>query len=253
MNESCGKCCRSFEENESVITCDGCTVLLHKECARISPTESRAVVIQNRSLMFFCFNCRETFKQIPRILNGLKDALHANEILRAENESLRNELTAAKESGGSNSDIHSVVSEVHERQIRASNVIIRGVQESGKSTSRERVQDDMSAVEKLLAAVGTGFVIRKIFRLGKYGVDRIRPIKIVLSSSEEALSILKARNKINVPGVVVHHDETKIQREFYFAVKKKLDELVAAGEDKIIRYVNNLPTIIDRPKHQKKK
>lgn len=252
MSDRCNRCMKPFSEKDNVITCDCCAESLHEKCTEISPTEARAVIIQKRNLIYFCPSCRDSFKQIPKVVAGLKEALEANAVLREENKKLRMELTESAKIRVDESSMASlVVSEVNERQLRAYNLVVRGVQESGKGSQRERVEEDKAVLEGLLGATGAVFVIKKTFRLGKYSMEKVRPVKVVLAGPEEVVSVLKGRKKIQIPGIIIHRDETKMQRDYYYDVKKKLEECVSRGENKIIGYVRGVPTIKDGPAEPK--
>lgn len=250
-SDNCMKCKNPIVEKDNTVVCDCCAAFIHEKCSDVSATEYRAIIIQKRCLFDFCPTCRDSFKQIPKLISGLNEALRANELLRNENIGLRAELNNVNKNYGVESNANLIISEIGERQSRACNVIVRNIRESGRKSRQERASDDTEAVKRLLSGIDAELLIKRTFRLGKYEVDKTRPIKVVLSNAEQVMSVIRGRDAIKVPGVIVHRDDTKMQREFYLSVKKRLEESIAAGEDKVIKYLNGVPALVNRPKQKK--
>lgn len=74
------------------------------------------------------------------------------------------------------------------------------------------------------------------FRLAKINKDKNRPIKVILQSDEDALTVLKNKSKISVEGIRVGNDMTKMQQEYF---KNELND-----NSKTIKFVKGKPTIV---------
>ena len=46
--------------------CDGCERLICKDCAKLTATEVDAVVLQNRTLLLFCYECKAGFQNVAQ-------------------------------------------------------------------------------------------------------------------------------------------------------------------------------------------
>lgn len=241
----CAKCNLGVTEKESLAVCDCCSDVYHEKCSDLAASEIRAIIIKKRNLIYFCPSCKDNFKKVPKVIEKLNEAIKINEDLQEENKKLR-EILTDKENMDNKTDINVIIQEIYERQNRASNVIICNIQESSERNQLERAKEDTVNVKNILGKLTEEVTIKKTFRLGKFNSNKIRPIKVVLGNSEEALTILRNKNRIMVPGVIIFGDQTKIQKEYYQSVKNKLNELIANGEvNKKIRYVNNIPVIVD--------
>ncbi|KAL3268857.1 hypothetical protein HHI36_007946 [Cryptolaemus montrouzieri] len=89
----------------------------------------------------------------------------------------------------------------------------------------------------------------KVFRVGRFGANKIRPIRVVFPSAEIAKNILKNKVVIKTPGIKIFGDPTPARREYFNKVRKDLQEKIEAGKtSKTIRYINGRPTIVDKNK-----
>lgn len=61
-----------------------------------------------------------------------------------------------------------------------------------------------------------------MFRLGKYGINKIRPIKVILNSQDDARSVLKNKQLSPIPSIRIFGDQTKAQQEYFKSIKAKL-------------------------------
>lgn len=251
MVKPCGKCRVEITEKERFMSCDCCKIPVHltEECAGLCASEIKAVVIQKRVLLFFCDDCRTSFKQVPLLVRKVQE-------LQKEVKDLRDEVKQLKESKA-NIGVYGqlspeeIVNEINERQKRASNVIIYNLKESVCESYEQKLADDKNTVVQIinnLADVDTNSI--KVFRLGRPNPENVRPIKVLLNNSSDVLKILK--NKINAPeGIRVMSDQTKLQQDFFKSVKNKLNEMEAQGiTDKTIKFLSGIPTIVTK-KEQK--
>lgn len=248
----CIKCKDELTGKEN-ITCDGCGEMVHEKCSSMASSELRAIVIKNRTLFYFCSTCKNAFKQIPTIIRNLNELIDINKTLKEENSILRQKLSEQK---ASNNELNNyeIVQEIQERQNRASNIIIYNINESGTKNKQEQVREDTDTITNILDNISKDVTVKKTFRLGKFSVDKNRPIKVILSNPEQAMIILKNKNKLAIPGIYIYNDQTKMQRNYYLSIKEKLKERTERGETDIrIKYVNNIPTIIKDDKNNSQK
>ncbi|KAJ8980532.1 hypothetical protein NQ317_008329 [Molorchus minor] len=140
-------------------------------------------------------------------------------------------------------NMEDVISEIIDRQSRATNVIIFNVNESSNNTKVGRLQDDREAVINILEDYAVDKTDLKLFRLGKISPNKMRPIKLTLKSAEEAKYIL--RNKlVKTPGIKIVADQTKAQQEYF--KKVRADLLALEDNTKTIKFINNKPTIVNK-------
>lgn len=245
--------CNCQEGKFQLLKCDSCTNYICENCSELSATEIRCVVLKKRKLIFLCPNCEGGLSQIPLFLKKINEM--QNQIVE-----LNNKLEDIKNSRDDNNlninipdnDVryNDQIQELYERQIRASNIIMLNINESKKDNQKDRSEEDNMHVKHIIANTGVSVEDFKIYRLGKYTEGKARPIKVILPNSNLAISILKNRNKIK--NVLIFSDKTKLQQNYYKQVKERLNEINKNGGNKIIKYINNIPTIVDMRSSNKK-
>lgn len=217
--------------------------MVHEKCSSLATSEVRAIIIQKRSLLYFCQVCKGAFKQIPTLVKNLNELMDMNRTLKEENIMLKQKLSEQNASDLGELNHFAIVQEIQERQSRASNIIIHNIKESGGKNKQERIREDTESTKNIIDNINN-VVVKRTFRLGKYVVGKNRPIKVILNSPEEALSILKNKHKVDIPGIGIYNDQTKMQRNYYLSIKEKLKERLEKGETNLrIKYMNGIPTI----------
>lgn len=241
---SCDKCKLDISEKDSFVVCDCCSLYLHEKCVDLCPSELRVLTLRKRNMIYFCNVCRMDFKKVPKVIAKLDEVLEINKQLVEENKKLREIIENPNHTNETN--VNNIVQEIHERQFRATNIIITNIQESSERDHIRRAEEDTQNVKRIFGDLSAEVTIKKTFRLGKYDNIRNRPLKVVLNSSDEALYILRNKNSIKQPNINIFCDQTKMQRDYYLSVKKKLSEMISQGiNDKTIKYINNIPTIVN--------
>lgn len=88
----------------------------------------------------------------------------------------------------------------------------------------------------------------KIFRLGHYSADKKRPVKVILPTKAHAVQALKCRKSIeDKTGMYMKSDQTPVQRRYLRQVVEKLENEKKEGKQNLIlRYINDVPTIITK-------
>lgn len=241
---SCDKCKLDISDKDSFVVCDCCSIYHHEKCVELCPSEIRILALKKRNMIYFCSSCRMDFKKVPKVIAKLDEVLEINKKLIEENKKLREMIENGNSSNETN--VNNIVQEIHERQFRATNIIITNIQESAEKNHLRRAEEDTNNVKRILGDFSSEVTIKKTFRLGKYDNNKNRPLKVVLNSSDEALYILRNKNSIKQPNINIFGDQTRMQRDYYLSVKNKLSEMVSQGiNNKTIKYINNIPTIVN--------
>lgn len=145
--------------------------------------------------------------------------------------------------GGPNTS-YDIVAEVCERQKRAKNVMVFGMNESDKE------KDTQNIVKLFEFLVGNNSVnILQLYRIGSRRDDKCRPLKVVLPNESDVLLLIRNASKLKsnpqFAKVYVAFDRTRRQTEEYRVVKSQLDERTKNGEGNIrIRYIHGQPKIV---------
>lgn len=232
---------------EPVLLCDSCHRPTHRDCSGLNASELKVMDLKGkRSLRFYCEDCESGIKLIPELIVKI-DKLEAE--LKSIKDFTQNVInaTAATDSGASINEKEDLISEIMDRQNRASNVIVLNVNESKKNSQPERNLEDLATIKDIVQKVNINANDIKIFRLGKFTPNKIRPIKVCLKSVDDAKLILKNKQSIGVPNIKIFSDQTKAQRDYFNKVKLELQELINNGvTNKTIKFINNKPTIVNK-------
>lgn len=239
MVKKCSKC--DAEDQKETYNCDNCKKILCRRCSELSETEIRCISLKKRRLTFFCKDCENGVMCIPDILKQLellqKEVLELKEALKTKTE---NNMEIKQ-----NGDYEDMISEMIDRQRRASNIMVANIKEPLGNSQDERSETDKKSIKDILKNINIDTTDIKVYRIGKFNPGKDRLVKVVLNSSNEALTVLKNKRNIHIPSIRIFSDQTKQQRDFYRSIKKQLDDLKASGDDtKTIKYINNKPVIV---------
>ncbi|KAJ8667827.1 hypothetical protein QAD02_009490 [Eretmocerus hayati] len=138
-----------------------------------------------------------------------------------------------------------LIAEAKERMHREKNIIIFGVDENDET-------DDLKE-EIIFLLSGAPFSLEEIrvLRLGKADADKIRPVKVIFNSHEEAKWVLINQKSFCKDNMRCANDKTLLQQEYMRNLSVKLEEMKKAGSKNVrIKYIRNVPTIVKdgRPK-----
>lgn len=139
-----------------------------------------------------------------------------------------------------------IIDELEDRRNREKNVIIFNLEEAEGENLSDRQSHESNKVTELISSIDDTVDLNNIkyVRLGKYSLDKMRPLKVILSSKDDALKILKSRRKAGEP-LKINSDLTPMQRNHLSALRLQLEELNNNGANKAIRYVKGKPQIVD--------
>ncbi|KAG5863659.1 hypothetical protein JTB14_036598 [Gonioctena quinquepunctata] len=125
MGEYCKGCEKSVNDNEERVMCDSCKDVFHstkeKNCSGMTTTEYRAVMLQKRSTLFFCFECKEAFKNVPMLLRQIMESKNQVEDLKKEVEDMKSEIKMIKETKATSLE--------EEKERKEKNVIVLNIEE----------------------------------------------------------------------------------------------------------------------------
>ena len=132
-------------------------------------------------------------------------------------------------------EVRSCLEEHRERDQRATNVIVYGVDEPGEDEASDRKTSDMQTATDLCTELGINpSHITRTVRLGKKSLDKPRPWKIILSSAASQKELL--RNTWKLDGserfgtASINPDMTKEQREQRKKLVGEMKERKRKGE-----------------------
>ena len=119
------------------------------------------------------------------------------------------------------------------------------------SIPNERISQEKECIENVLKEVDKDVKVNdlKLMRLGKYDPQKVRPIKVIFPTKEEALKILKQKNKLSKDNeVYIKSDQTTEQRKYLKSVIQELEDRKVKGEINLkIKYILGTPKIVKIP------
>ncbi|KAJ8952078.1 hypothetical protein NQ318_010988 [Aromia moschata] len=169
-------------------------------------------------------HCEVGLRQVPMLTQQLAQ-------LKEEIREIK-EYKVSDISNVSTMEFEYILNEMQERQKRMSNIIITNIREPALTNFRERKEQNIQAIRNILRPIGIEETIPlNVFRLGKYEENKHRPLKVMFTSNEQAITVLKNKSKINTPGIKIFGDQTKKQKEYFMSLKQKIRELEESGDN----------------------
>uniref|UniRef100_A0A6P7GB43 Uncharacterized protein LOC114340024 n=1 Tax=Diabrotica virgifera virgifera TaxID=50390 RepID=A0A6P7GB43_DIAVI len=221
MVSKCSSC--NDDLLDKFVACDSCHVTVHQSehCTGLCASELRAVVIQKRTLMYFCADCRLSFKSVPKLIREIDN-------FKNELSALKQDMLKLKAEKGANSfSVDDVVNELHEREKRSKNILIFNLPEL--SNTSEDASQVKSILSKAHASINTNEV--KILRFGNVNKNGHRPIKVIFSSASDALHVIKNKQTVSREKKIYFIlDQTPNQRKLLDSLRSELSERQNAGE-----------------------
>ena len=147
--------------------------------------------------------------------------------------------------------VEPAIHELAEREKRAYNILVFGIQERSESDRNERISQEKECIENVLKEVDKDVKVNdlKLMRLGKYDPQKVRPIKVIFPTKEEAPKILKQKNKLSKDNkVYIKSDQTTEPRKYLKSVIQELEDRKVKGEINLkIKYILGTPKIVKIP------
>lgn len=136
-----------------------------------------------------------------------------------------------------------IIEEMRDREIRSRNLIFHQVDEV--DSSRDDGLLDSELVKDIFRKIQPDKPVNfKCTRLGKKRRGVVRPLRVVLDSEQDVISLLRLRSRYTGP-VKIFRDQTVKQRKRFSDLRDELKCLRETGDsDKSIRYFNGVPKIV---------
>ncbi|KAG5882677.1 hypothetical protein JTB14_026088 [Gonioctena quinquepunctata] len=136
-------------------------------------SELRAAVLQKRTVMFLCKECRLAFKSTPVVIRQI-------EILRVEVKTLKLDQVKEKAEGNNHQNMESFMSEVQDRMSRYCNFMLYNSPENDSSELKTRIEADKKAVTDVMDLMGVEDASEKMIKVLRVGMKnsmKPRPLK----------------------------------------------------------------------------
>jgi hypothetical protein len=132
------------------------------------------------------------------------------------------------------------------------NAIAYGVPESTANTAALRFKDDLLTLGNNLKNLSISTPTEpKFIRLGNITVKKLRPLKIICRSKNDASLLISNFNSQTrkvvspPPGFRIVHDKTTLERDLLRQAHTDLEKKIDSGSsDLTISYVNAVPTVV---------
>ena len=129
--------------------------------------------------------------------------------------------------------------------------MIFGASESVASDGRSVIEADIVLASDILRKTNPDANIQgiKVFRVGRENPAKIRPMKVVLQSSNEVKSLIRRAKELKkndlYKNISLSFDRTSKQIDEYKAMKRNLDSRIQSGETGlVIKYMSGCPKIV---------
>lgn len=292
IDGACIVCMKKVLDDEKAIGCDGhCERWFHIDCIKMSPTEY-AKFAGNKKLKWNCsrVDCAEAVRgPMVQLITQIADLTGKMDLLIKKVDSLKNDdivpiredikdlsvkisaleprlaasetrISALEESlravgtSGGHTDAEFVIGELNDRSQRAANVLVYNLKEPTSTSPRERQNQDNQHINHLVSALDVNLDTDRIksFRLGKPVRGKIRPLKVVFGSANDAKTFNTTFSKDLVStvdaeyeGLSIGRDRTLKERQYLKKIRNELDERKKNGEVSLtIKYINGVPNIV---------
>lgn len=259
-NFLCGVCCdptdqsadsgsgRKTSQSQKVqaLGCSLCQLWYHASCVKLTPSEFKFLdTAQNANIHWFCNACEVLSKPLLTRLTKVENRLESVEQRLSEAESKGEccanivsgldqkvseiNVTVDKISQSTSADVAKTAREVSDRLHRANNILVYGI--------GEEVTDLEQKITEILRVCDKQFTLKESpVRLGKVVSQKPRPVLVKLDNEKMKWSIIKTSKALKsseFSSVFVSPDETQLQRQMSYALRKELRERRAGGEQDI--------------------
>ena len=249
MSTKCPTCTRVVKASEKGTQCSICDRWFHNICQNLTPDEYKALQGNNTRIHWYCDSCQvgatSLYKKVLSLevaskkmetkIGKLEEkidgkpskeevdtqiAAKLDEVLETKVEESIDEKMQGIENINSETICTKVVTEISERENRANNIIMHGIDESNEEDGADRTREDWETIKQVLTEIGIeeqpgDQTMMK--RLGERTEDKKRPILISLKDKRTKQEIITKARKLKdsekFKQVGISHDLTKIQRE----------------------------------------
>nr|CAI5843070.1 unnamed protein product [Callosobruchus analis] len=138
--EFCTKCKKACDST-IIFPCDSCNKLFCATCGDLTASEIKCLQLKNkRKLKFYCDACEEGLCKVPSLIKEVADL---KDSVNKINEMLSRERINNNSANNSNCNMEDIISEMLDRQNRATNVIMYNMNESVRNTQTERIHEEL--------------------------------------------------------------------------------------------------------------
>ena len=249
MTTKCPTCTRVVKANEKGTQCSICDRWFHNTCQDLTPDEYKALQGNNTRIHWYCDSCQvgatSLYKKVLSLevaskkmetkIGKLEEkidgkpskeevdtqiAAKLDEALETKVEESIDEKMQGIENINSETICTKVVTEISERENRANNIIMHGIDKSNEEDGADRTREDWETIKQVLTEIGIEEQPgdqTTMKRLGERTEDKKRPILISLKDKRMKQEIITKARKLKdsekFKQVGISHDLTKIQRE----------------------------------------
>lgn len=266
----CYGCKKAIPASERTVQCEVCESNYHEACAKdIAKLKSGGLsrccsatsrITLDRSLQHFAgeitsnlsTQLNDTSASIGKSISSLvkKVGEQDKRLVALENINIEQRLveleTRPAESAALNSvspaTIESILAEGRERERRSHHVVAFKLEEATDN------QSDAQRISDLFAAIDPAIPLpRFVRRIGKISAEKIRPLLLVYSSTDEARKVLKFKEAVKLKGIDLKNDLTRGQLQHLKDLRNELEKKVNDGNtDLTIKYIRGTPAIVSK-------
>lgn len=233
--------CNKKTKSTTCVTCDICRRAIHPECADLTAIEVECIRSNSRKIHFYCEKC-----DIVATINNLKDEIS---VLKSELTALKTQQVNSADDLASTKKLsdEEIFAEIEERNYRAPNLILFNLPESDEDSPTKRKEIDVNRCVSTVTSTdyNASTSIVSCIRVGRYNKDRVRPVRIVFTSREQALDCLKAYKRKN--NLYLNRDLTPRQQNYSYLIRSEFKTRKEQGEEDImLKYRYGIPAIVKR-------
>lgn len=187
-------------------------------------------------------------QEIKNIQDGVISQLQSEiVVLREEVENLKSAKSVGEcrdDSGGTQMGEASIFTEVQDRALRSYNIMLYNISENKSIDLHVRINHDKSKATEVFNKLDVEAGLFKAIRVGRANSDKVRPLKVILLSSDLVKACLRNKSKLKETGIGLGPDLTKVQRENLNKLRAEMNNRISAGETNLtIRYRLGAPFI----------
>lgn len=287
MGTTCQVCEANVSENSHAIECTKCRGWVHKKCTGLGNLEYTKTVdtIKKKGITWTCSTCAKSkvnspsverrkdftiadvmdkldiIKDIKEKLDNMYDKytelmkkyenqIKTNQELRTEIDELKNQVTnlvSGKLIPAKDSSSLKTIREIQEMETRKKNLMVFGCPEH----EMDEANNDNKIIAEIIqeACPSVNISEMKVSRVGRPNPNKIRPIRVKMSTSQEVRNVFfKARTIIKnkkFQHLAIGLDKSSQELAEYRALRDELNGRMEKGEKNLkIKYIHDVPKII---------
>ncbi|KAJ8665910.1 hypothetical protein QAD02_007572 [Eretmocerus hayati] len=169
-------------------------------------------------------------------IDALQVVANVFPVLQAKVENLEQKVESFQSTSHSPLTNERAIQEVQKRISRSKNLLIFNVPENNS------LLEDKIAVIDILSATNVNMDCIKVVHIGNQISDKPRPILIPPNTQQDAVQVLKNRNKLNKTYRVAANKTSLQQNQYKADANEQLLRTKAGEKNLMLRTINNIPT-----------